>query len=241
MSKLYVVPTPVGNMGDITLRALEVLKRVSFVMAEDTRTTSILFKHFDIKTPLVSYHKFNEHGVVDRYADRIETCAEAALVSDAGTPAISDPGYLLVRCCIDRGIAVECLPGATALIPALVSSGLPADKFAFEGFLPQKKGRMTAIEKLKEETRTMILYESPYRLVKLLTQLSEALGSERRACVCREISKIHEEAARGTLAELITTFTERQPKGEIVVVVEGAGKTATTIQDVDETEEEDNE
>ncbi len=221
MSRLTIVPTPVGNMEDITQRALNTLRTSAFVMAEDTRTSSILFKHYDIRTPLISYHKFNEHGVVDRYVDRIEAEGNAALISDAGTPAISDPGYLLVARCIERGVEVQCLPGATACIPAIVDSGLPCNRFAFEGFLPQKKGRQTAIEQLRHESRTMIFYESPYRLTKTLLQFAEVFGAERRASVSREISKIHEETMRGTLSELATHYTANAPKGEIVIVVEG--------------------
>ncbi len=223
MSRLTIVPTPVGNMEDITARALRVMREASFVMAEDTRTTSILFKHFGITTPLISYHKFNEHDVADRYADRIAAGEEAALVSDAGTPAISDPGYLIVSRCISRGIEVTCLPGATAFVPALVNSGLPSDKFCFEGFLPNKKGRQTVLSRLAEEPRTMIFYESPFRLTKTLAQMAEAFGRERNAAVCREISKVFEETVRGTLGELIAHFEETPAKGEIVLVVGGKG------------------
>lgn len=227
MSRLTIVPTPVGNLEDITARALRVLREASFVLAEDTRTTSNLFKHFDIDTKLVSYHKFNEHNVVDNIVRRIAAGEEVALVSDAGTPAISDPGYLIVRKCVEEGVEVQCLPGATAFVPALVSSGLPNDRFCFEGFLPHKKGRQTAIQNLADEQRTMIFYESPFRLTKTLEQLSEVFGAERRACVSREISKIFEEHRRGTLQELITHFTETPPKGEIVICVEGAEKKKT--------------
>lgn len=227
MSKLTIVPTPVGNLEDITARALRVLREASFVLAEDTRTTSNLFKHFGIETKLMSYHKFNEHNIVDNIVSRIAAGEEVALVSDAGTPAISDPGYLIVRKCIDEGVEVQCLPGATAFVPALVSSGLPNDKFCFEGFLPHKKGRQTAIQALAEEQRTMIFYESPFRLTKTLEQLAEVFGKERRACVSREISKIYEEHRRGTLEELIIHFTETPPKGEIVIIVEGAEKKKT--------------
>lgn len=224
MSKLFVVPTPVGNLEDITARALRVLREVSFVLAEDTRTTSNLFHHFGIETKLVSYHKFNEHNVVDNFAKRIAAGENVALVSDAGTPAISDPGYLLVRKCIDEGVDIECLPGATAFVPALVSSGLPNDKFCFEGFLPHKKGRQTAINNLASETRTMIIYESPFRLTKTLQQLAEVFGPDRQASVSREISKIHEETVRGSLAELAEHFTANAPKGEIVLIVAGCPK-----------------
>lgn len=218
---LYIVPTPVGNLEDITARALRILREVSFVLAEDTRTTSNLFRHFGIETPLVSYHKFNEHATVSRFVSRIAAGESCALVSDAGTPAISDPGYLIVKHCIDAGVEVQCLPGATAFVPALVSSGLPNDRFCFEGFLPHKKGRQTAIRALADEQRTMIIYESPFRLVRTLQQLAEALGNERRASVAREISKIYEEHARGTLHELAQYFEQKGVKGEIVIIVEG--------------------
>lgn len=239
MSKLTIVPTPVGNLEDITARALRILREASFVLAEDTRTTSNLFKHFGIETKLVSYHKFNEHNVVDNIVRRIAAGEEVALVSDAGTPAISDPGYLIVRKCIDEGVEVQCLPGATAFVPALVSSGLPNDKFCFEGFLPHKKGRQTAIQTLAEEQRTMIFYESPFRLTKTLEQLAEAFGKERRACVSREISKIYEEHQRGTLEELILHFTETPPKGEIVLIVEGAEKKKVKKNKYNSEEEDD--
>ena len=237
MSKLTIVPTPVGNLEDITARALRVLREASFVLAEDTRTTSNLFKHFGIETRLMSYHKFNEHNIVDNIVSRIAAGEEVALVSDAGTPAISDPGYLIVRKCIDEGVEVQCLPGATAFVPALVSSGLPNDKFCFEGFLPHKKGRQTAIQALAEEQLTMIFYESPFRLTKTLEQLAEVFGKERRACVSREISKIYEEHRRGTLEELIIHFTETPPKGEIVIIVEGAEKKKTKKNKYDNEEE----
>ncbi|MBO5812064.1 MAG: 16S rRNA (cytidine(1402)-2'-O)-methyltransferase, partial [Bacteroidaceae bacterium] len=201
--KLYLVPTPVGNLEDITLRAIRILKEVDLILAEDTRTSGILLKHFDIKKPLQSHHKFNEHETVSHIAERILSGESIALISDAGTPAISDPGFMLVRQCVNCGVEVECLPGATAFVPALVDSALPCDRFCFEGFLPQKKGRATKIASLKEESRTMIFYESPYRVVKTLTQFAEAFGSERPAAVCREISKIHEECVRGSLGELI--------------------------------------
>ncbi|MBP5366463.1 MAG: 16S rRNA (cytidine(1402)-2'-O)-methyltransferase [Bacteroidales bacterium] len=221
MGKLTVVPTPVGNLEDITARALRVLREASFVLAEDTRTTGNLFRHFGIDTKLISYHKFNEHSVVGNFAKRIAAGENAALVSDAGTPAISDPGYLIVRECIAEGADVECLPGATAFVPALVCSGLPNDRFCFEGFLPHKKGRQSTIAALASEPRTMVFYESPFRLVKTLTQFAEAFGAERHASVSREISKVYEETVRGTLAELVEHFTATPPKGEIVVVVEG--------------------
>ena len=217
----YVVPTPVGNLEDMTLRAIRVLKEADLVLAEDTRTSGILLKHFEIKNAMQSYHKFNEHQVLDGIIQRLKAGETIALVSDAGTPGISDPGFLVVRECVRNGIEVQCLPGATAFVPALVASGLPDERFCFEGFLPQKKGRMTRLKALAEETRTMIFYESPYRLVKTLTQFSELFGAERQVSVCREISKIHEESVRGTLAEVIAHFTETEPKGEIVIVLAG--------------------
>ena len=221
MSKLYIVPTPIGNLEDMTFRAIRVLKEADLILAEDTRTSGFLLKHFGIDTPMQSHHKFNEHKTVESVVQRIKNGQSVALISDAGTPAISDPGFLVVRQCVENDIAIECLPGATAFVPALVASGLPNDRFCFEGFLPQKKGRQTKINNLKEETRTMIFYESPFRLVKSLTQLAEALGSERRASVSREISKMFEETKRGTLTELAQYFNEHQPKGEIVIIVAG--------------------
>ncbi|MDR0582058.1 MAG: 16S rRNA (cytidine(1402)-2'-O)-methyltransferase [Prevotellaceae bacterium] len=221
MSKLFIAPTPVGNLEDITLRALRVLAEADIVLAEDTRTTAVLFKKHNIHTRLLSHHKFNEHQTVDAIAGRIAAGETVALVSDAGTPGISDPGFLLVRTCLERGVEVECLPGATALIPALVNSGLPCDRFCFEGFLPQKKGRQTRLSQLAGEERTMIFYEAPYRLVKTLTQLSAVLGGDRRACVSRELSKLFEENQRGSLAELAAHYTAHEPKGEITLVVEG--------------------
>lgn len=221
---LYIVPTPVGNLEDMTCRALKVLKKASLILAEDTRTSGNLLKHFEIKSPMLSYHKFNEHQTVAGLVHRMEAGETIALVSDAGTPGISDPGFLLVRECVRAGVEVQTLPGATAFVPALVSSGLPCDKFCFEGFLPQKKGRQTVLRGLTEEHRTMVFYESPYRLVKTLSQLAEVFGEVRQAAVCREISKIHEEIVRGTLAELILHFTEQEPRGEIVVVVAGKEK-----------------
>ncbi|MCR5695889.1 MAG: 16S rRNA (cytidine(1402)-2'-O)-methyltransferase [Marinilabiliaceae bacterium] len=238
MAKLTVVPTPVGNLEDITQRALRMLKEASFVLAEDTRTSGNLLRHYGIETKLISYHKYNEHQVVDNIVHRIEAGESACLVSDAGTPAISDPGYLIVRHCIDAGIDVECLPGATAFVPALVSSGLPNDKFCFEGFLPHKKGRKTAIERLASETRTMIIYESPFRLTKTLAQLAEAFGADRQASVSREISKIHEETVRGSLAELVEHFTATPPRGEIVMVVAGKSDSRSSKNDDDEEGEE---
>ena len=219
--KLYLIPTPVGNLEDITLRAIRILKEVDLILAEDTRTSGILLKHYDIKKPLLSHHKFNEHETVARISERILSGESIALISDAGTPAISDPGFMLVRQCVNSGINVECLPGATAFVPALVISALPCDRFCFEGFLPQKKGRATKIASLKDESRTMIFYESPYRVVKTLSQFAETFGPDRPAAVCREISKIHEECVRGTLAELIEHFTTHEPKGEIVMLVGG--------------------
>jgi 16S rRNA (cytidine1402-2'-O)-methyltransferase len=221
MSKLYIVPTPIGNLADITLRALEVLKTVNFILAEDTRTSSNLLKHYGISTPLKSHHKFNEHQTVDYITNHIEAGESVALISDAGTPGISDPGFLLVRTCVERGIEVECLPGATALIPALVQSGFPCDRFIFEGFLPQKKGRNKRLEALKDEERTIILYESPFRIVKLLEQMLPIFGTDRQVCIARELTKLHEENYRGTIAQAINHFTAKNPKGEFVVVVKG--------------------
>lgn len=220
--KLYVVPTPVGNLEDMTFRAIRTLKEADLILAEDTRTSGFLLKHFGIETPMHSHHKFNEHKTVENIVQRIKNGQIIALISDAGTPAISDPGFLVVRQCVENGIDVECLPGATAFVPALVASGLPNNRFCFEGFLPQKKGRQTKINELVNEKRTMIFYESPFRLVKTLTQLSEALGNERKASVSREISKIYEETKRGTLSELVQYFTEHNPKGEIVVIIAGS-------------------
>lgn len=221
MGKLVVVPTPVGNLEDMTLRAINVLKSCDLILAEDTRTTGFLLKHFGIETRMQSHHKFNEHHTAKQVAERIKAGETVALVSDAGTPAISDPGFLLVRTCVEEGIEVECLPGATAFVPALVMSGLPNDRFCFEGFLPQKKGRQTRLKELAEEQRTLIFYESPYRVVKTLAQLAEFLGAERRASVSREISKKFEETVRGKLSELVAHFEIHEPKGEFVIVVEG--------------------
>ena len=221
MGKLYVVPTPVGNLEDMTFRAIRVLKEADLILAEDTRTSGILLKHFEIKNAMTSHHKFNEHKTVEGIVNRLKAGETIALISDAGTPAISDPGFLVVRECVRNGIEVQCLPGATAFVPALVASGLPNDRFCFEGFLPQKKGRMTRLVSLQEETRTMIFYESPYRLVKTLTQFSEYFGAERQVSVCREISKIHEESVRGSLSEVIAHFTANEPRGEIVIVLNG--------------------
>ena len=218
---LYIVPTPVGNLEDITLRALRVLKEVDLILAEDTRTSSVLLHYYDIHTPLRSHHKFNEHETSDRVADEIAAGKNVALISDAGTPGISDPGFMLVRACVERGVEVQCLPGATAFVPALIDSGLPCDRFYFEGFLPQKKGRQTRYKALAEQTHTMVIYESPFRLVKTLTELAQYLGPDRKASVSREISKVHEDTQRGTLVELVEHFTTTPPKGEIVLIVEG--------------------
>ena len=220
-AKLILVPTPIGNLQDITLRAVEVLKTADIILAEDTRVSSKLLKHLEIDKKLVAHHKFNEHKTTAAIVSKIEQGNTVALISDAGTPAISDPGFLLVRACVEKNVKVECLPGATALIPALAVSGLPTDKFVFEGFLPQKKGRQTRLKILAEETRTIVLYESPYRLVKALGQFAEFFGPERKACVCRELSKMFEEVNRGTVSELKEYYTEHPPKGEIVIVIEG--------------------
>ena len=221
MGTLYIVPTPVGNMEDMTLRAIRVLKEVDVVLAEDTRTSGILLKHFDIRNQLISHHKFNEHGTAVGIVARLLAGENVALISDAGTPGISDPGFYLVREAVRAGVEVQCLPGATAFVPALVSSGLPCDRFAFEGFLPQKKGRQTKIQSLADEERTMVFYESPYRVVKTLEQFAEAYGADRQVRVCREISKVHEESVRGTLAEVIAHFKEHEPRGEFVIVLAG--------------------
>ena len=225
MAKLTVVPTPIGNLEDMTFRAIRTLKEAYLILAEDTRTTGILLKHFEIQNTMQSHHTFNEHKTVEQLAQRIKAGENIALVSDAGTPAISDPGFMLVRECVRQGVEVECLPGATAFVPALVASGLPNEKFCFEGFLPQKKGRQTRLKELAEEPRTIIFYESPFRLVKTLTQFTEFFGKERQVSVSREISKIHEETVRGTLAEVIAHFTVNEPKGEIVIVLAGLKKT----------------
>ena len=221
MGKLYVVPTPVGNMEDMTFRAIRVLKEADLILAEDTRTSSVLLRHYDIKNHLLSHHKFNEHQTVEQLVERILAGETVALISDAGTPAISDPGFLMVRECIRNGIEVTCLPGATAFVPALVSSGLPDERFCFEGFLPQKKGRNTRLLSLVNEPRTIIFYESPYRLVKTLEQFIGYFGPERPVAVCREISKIHEECVRGSLKEVLSHFQHNEPKGEIVIVLGG--------------------
>ena len=219
--KLFVVPTPIGNLEDMTFRAIRVLKEADLILAEDTRTSGFLLKHFEIRTPMQSHHKFNEHKTVENVVQRIKNGQKVALISDAGTPAISDPGFLVVRQCVENDIEVECLPGATAFVPALVASGLPNDRFTFEGFLPQKKGRQTKIRELSTEKRTMIFYESPFRLAKTLTQLAEVFGNERKASVSREISKVFEETKRGTLLDLSLYYSEHNPKGEIVLIVAG--------------------
>ena len=224
MAKLYLIPTPVGNLEDITLRALRILKEVPLVLAEDTRTSAKLLKHYEINTPLLSHHKFNEHQQVNRIAERIARGEDVALISDAGTPGISDPGFLLVRTCVEAGIEVETLPGATALIPALVQSGFPCDRFCFEGFLPQKKGRTKQLQALADEERTMIFYESPYRVVKCLEQFAEVFGPERRVSVSRELTKKFEQTVRGTVAEVLEHFRATEPKGEFVIVVAGKPK-----------------
>ena len=224
MGMLYVVPTPVGNMEDMTFRDIRILKEADLILAEDTRTSGILLKHYEIKNQLMSHHKFNEHGTTAGIVERLKAGATIALISDAGTPGISDPGFYLVREAVAAGQEVQCLPGATAFVPALVSSGLPDDRFCFEGFLPQKKGRKTRLENLRDEERTMVFYESPYRVVKTLKQFAEVFGEDRKVCCCREISKVHEECVRGTMTEVIAHFTEKEPKGEFVIVVEGACK-----------------
>ena len=221
MGTLYIVPTPVGNMEDMTLRAIRVLKEADLVLAEDTRTSGILFKHFDIKNHLMAHHKFNEHGTATGIVERLKAGQTIALVSDAGTPGISDPGFYLAREAAHAGITVQTLPGATAFVPALVSSGLPCDRFCFEGFLPQKKGRQTHLLSLQDETRTMVFYESPYRLLKTLQQVADVFGEDRQVSVAREISKLYEEHVRGTLQEVIAHFTEKDPRGEIVIILAG--------------------
>jgi len=220
-TSLFLIPTPIGNLGDITLRAIEILKSVDLILAEDTRTSSILLKHYDIRKPLQSFHNFNEHRILQQLLVRLQNGETMALISDAGTPGISDPGFLIARGCVQSGIKIECLPGATAFVPALLKSGLPADRFVFEGFLPQKKGRQTLLKALAHETRTMIFYESPYRVVKTLTQFAEYFGNTRRASVSRELTKKFEETVNGTLDELISHFSNKEPKGEIVMIVAG--------------------
>ena len=238
MAKLYVVPTPIGNLEDITLRAINVLKEVDFILAEDTRTTSHLLRHLGIDKPMHSHHKFNEHATVGRVAESIAAGRDVALVSDAGTPGISDPGFLLVRKCVEEGIEVVTLPGATALIPAVVQSGFPCDRFCFEGFLPQKKGRLKRLQELALEPRTLVLYESPYRVVKCLEQIAEVFGAERRVAVVREITKKFEETVRGTVSEALDHFKAHEPKGEFVIVVAGYDPKAEKESDDTDTDEE---
>lgn len=221
MSKLFLVPTPIGNLEDITFRSVRILNEVDLILAEDTRTSAKLFKHFDIKTPMQSFHMQNEHKVLDKMIDKLKQGIKIALISDAGTPGISDPGFLLVRACVEEGIETECLPGATALIPAIVQSGFPTDRFIFEGFLPPKKGRQTRLKQWSEETRTIVFYESPHKIVKTLSQLQEFVGGDRRLSVSRELSKKFEETVRGTVIELILHFSKKAPKGEFVIVLEG--------------------
>lgn len=221
MSKLYLVPTPIGNLQDITLRAINVLKEVDLILAEDTRTSGKLLKHFDIGTPMQSHHMHNEHKMVDGLIQKLKLGVTIALISDAGTPAISDPGFLLTRACVENGIEVDCLPGATAFVPALVNSGLPNDKFVFEGFLPVKKGRQTRLKFLAEETRTMIFYESPHKLIKTLSNFCEYFGDDRQISVSRELTKMFEETSRGTAKEMLEHYSNKPPKGEIVIVVGG--------------------
>lgn len=231
MAKLYIVPTPIGNLEDITLRALRILKEVDVIYAEDTRTSGNLLRHFNIDKKIFAYHQYNEHKTVDFIAEHLSSGVNAALISDAGTPGISDPGFLLVRECISRGIDVECLPGATAFVPALVNSGFPTDRFWFEGFLPHKKGRQTRLKVLKDIEHTIVLYESPFRLVKLLEELATFMGNERKACVSRELTKMYEENRRGSLSELLEHYKKYAPKGEIVVIVGGnSGKEETVSE-----------
>lgn len=224
MSKLFLIPTPIGNLEDLTFRALRYLKEVDVIYAEDTRTSGVLLKHYEINTPLRSYHKFNEHQKTEAIVKQIAGGQSSALITDAGTPGISDPGWLLAKACIDADVPVETLAGATAFIPALVNSGLPCDRFCFEGFLPQKKGRNKRLQALSKEIRTMVFYESPYRIVKALEQMSKVFGADRRASVSREISKLYEETRRGTLVQLAEYFTQQPPKGEFVIIVEGLNK-----------------
>ena len=230
MGILYLVPTPVGNMEDMTLRAIRILKEADLVLCEDTRTSGILLKHFEIKNRLLSHHKFNEHSTSAGIVNRLKAGETIALISDAGTPGISDPGFFLAREAAASGITVQTLPGATAFVPALVSSGLPCDRFCFEGFLPQKKGRKTHLESLADEMRTMIFYESPYRVVKTLSQFAEVFGADRQVSCCREISKVHEESVRGTFAEVINHFEETEPRGEFVIVVAGKEKVKSSTK-----------
>jgi 16S rRNA (cytidine1402-2'-O)-methyltransferase len=235
MGKLYVVPTPIGNLEDMTIRAIRILKKVDFILAEDTRTSGFLLRHYEIEKRLMAFHKFNEHRAVEGFINRMESGENIALVSDAGTPSISDPGFLLVRACVEHGIEVECLPGATALIPALVNSGFPSDKFCFEGFLPQKKGRQKRLQELALEERTIVLYESPFRLVKLLEEVAGYFGGDRLIAISRELTKMFEENMHGTATELIGKLKDRVIKGEIVVVIKGKEK--RTTEDPSPTEE----
>lgn len=221
MGKLFLVPTPIGNLEDITFRAIKVLKEADLILAEDTRNSGKLLKHFDITTQMISHHMHNEHKTVDQLVGRLQAGEIFALISDAGTPAISDPGFLLTRACVEAGVEVDCLPGATAFVPALVNSGLPNDKFVFEGFLPVKKGRQTRLKLLAEENRTMIFYESPHKLIKTLTHFTEYFGADRQVSVSREITKLHEETIRGTAEEVLKHYTHKPPKGEIVIIVAG--------------------
>jgi 16S rRNA (cytidine1402-2'-O)-methyltransferase len=221
MGKLFIVPTPIGNLEDMTFRAIRVLKEVDFILAEDTRTSGKLLKHFEVSTQMYSHHMHNEHKTLEMIVNRLKQGENAALISDAGTPAISDPGFLLTRACVEEGLEVDCLPGATAFVPALVNSGLPNDKFVFEGFLPVKKGRQTRLQLLAEETRTMIFYESPHKLLKTLQHFKEYFGGERQISVSREISKLHEETQRGEVQKVLEYYTQKPPKGEIVIIVEG--------------------
>ena len=221
MSKLFLVPTPIGNLEDMTFRGIRVLKKSDFILAEDTRTSGKLLKHFEIETPMHSHHMHNEHKTLQKWVNEILTGQTIALITDAGTPAISDPGFLLVRECVKNNIEIDCLPGATAFVPALVNSGLPCEKFVFEGFLPQKKGRQTRLKLLAEEERTMVFYESPYRVLKTLQQFAEFIGEDRQVSVSREITKKFEETIRGTVSEVLTHFENKDPKGEFVIVLEG--------------------
>lgn len=241
MGKLYIVPTPVGNMEDMTLRAIRILKEADLILAEDTRTSSVLLKHYDIHGELLSHHKFNEHQTAEGIVRRLQGGATVALISDAGTPGISDPGFLLVRECVRAGdIEVQTLPGATAFVPALVSSGLPCERFCFEGFLPQKKGRMTRLQELADEPRTMIFYESPHRVVKALEQFIETFGASRPVSVCREISKMHEESVRGTLEDVLAHFQENEPRGEFVIIIGGCSEKSEKLDNTDNTDDSDN-
>jgi len=234
MGKLYIVPTPIGNLEDITLRAIRILKEVDLILAEDTRTSAVLLKHYQIATRLISHHKFNEHRTVEHIVDRIVAGENIALISDAGTPSISDPGFLLTRSCLNKDVEVECLPGATAFVPALVNSGFPSDRFCFEGFLPQKKGRQKKLKELADESRTMIFYESPFRLVKALEQFAEYFGPDRNVSVSRELSKLFEENFRGTVAEVLAHFQSKTVKGEIVIVLEGKPRPKSNIIEEDD-------